>query len=90
MSTDKRRFPEASSTGGVGLLNMHEYDLRKVLGLTSLNSSNAGLVVSSAQCIGIFRILPFTPAVSSDRSSFLSVSQSLMEPPGVTWVCHLS
>ncbi len=66
MSTDKRRFPEASSTVGVGLLNMHEDDLRRVLSLTSFNSSNVGLVVSSAQRIGIFRIPSFTSTVSPD------------------------
>jgi hypothetical protein len=48
MSTDKRLFPGAASTAGVGLLNMHECDLPKVLRLTSFNSSNAGLVGSSA------------------------------------------
>jgi len=48
MSTDKRLFPEASSAVGVGLLNMHECDLPKVLSLTSFNSSSAGLVVSQS------------------------------------------
>ena len=73
MSTDKRRFPEAPSTVGVGLLNIHEYDLRRVLSLTSFDSSNTGLVASSAQRIGIFWILPFKPPVSPDRRSFLSL-----------------
>ena len=61
MSTDRRLFPKASSTVGVGLLNMHHYEFPRVLSLTSFNSCNAGRVVSSVQRIGIFRILPFTP-----------------------------
>ena len=61
MSTDRRLYPEASSTVGVGLLNMHDYEFPRVLRLILFNSSKAGLVVPSAQRIGIFRILPFTP-----------------------------
>ena len=71
MSTDRRLFPEASSAVGVGLLNMHDYDFPRVLSLTLVNSSNAGLVVPSAQRIGSFRILPFTSAVSPDRKPHL-------------------
>ncbi len=73
MSTDKRLFPQASSTVGVGLLNMHECDLPKALSLTSFNSSSAGLVVSSAYRISIFRILSFTAAVSLHRKPHLGV-----------------
>ena len=73
MSKDKRLFPEAPSTVGVGLLNIHERDLPKVLSLTSFNSSSAGLVVPSAYRIGIFRIPSFTSAVSPQRKPHLGV-----------------
>ena len=84
MSKDKRLFPEASSTVGVGLLNIHECDLSKVLSLTSFNSSSAGLVVSSA-----YRVHTASVSFGSrpSRRQYLHIESRISVSNGFAKVC---